>query len=44
MVAGSNIRRHKPATSNRISAYLLHHLQSLVFSLRKIYAAPATPL
>ena len=44
MVAGSNIRRHKPATSNRISAYLLHHLQSLIFSLRKIYAAPATTI
>ena len=44
MVAGSNIRRHKPATSNCISAYLLHHLQSLIFSLRKIYAAPATTI
>ncbi len=44
MVAGSNIRRKKPATSNRISAYLLHHLQSLMFSLRKIYEAPATTI
>ncbi|MBT8433863.1 MAG: permease-like cell division protein FtsX [Gammaproteobacteria bacterium] len=44
MVAGSNIRRKTPATSNRISAYLLHHLQSLIFSLRKIYAAPATTI
>ena len=43
-MAGSNIRRKKPATSNRISAYLLHHLQSLMFSLRKIYAAPATTI
>jgi cell division transport system permease protein len=44
MVAGSNIRRKKLATSNRISAYLLHHLQSLMFSLRKIYEAPATTI
>ena len=43
-MAGSNIRRKKPATSNRISAYLLHHLQSLMFSLRKIYEAPATTI
>ena len=43
-MAGSNKRRRTPATSNRISAYLLHHLQSLVFSLRKIYAAPATTI
>jgi cell division transport system permease protein len=43
-VAGSNKRRRTPATSNRITAYLLHHVQSLVFSLRKIYAAPATTI
>ncbi len=43
-MAGSNIRRHKPATTNRISAYLLHHLQSLIFSLGKIYQAPATTI
>jgi cell division transport system permease protein len=43
-VAGNNKRRRTPATSNRISAYLLHHVQSLVFSLRKIYAAPATTI
>lgn len=40
----SNIRRHKPATSNRLSAYILHHLQSLIFSLGKIYHAPATTI
>lgn len=40
----SNIRRVRPAASNRISAYLLHHLQSLVFSLGKIYQAPATTI
>ena len=43
-MAGSNKRRRTPATSNRITAYLLHHVQSLVFSLRKIYAAPATTI
>ena len=43
-MAGSNIRRSRPATVNRISAYLLHHLQSLVFSLGKIYQAPATTI
>jgi len=40
----TNIRRHKPATTNRISAYLLHHLQSMIFSLGKIYQAPATTI
>jgi len=40
----TNIRRHKPATTNRISAYLLHHLQSLIFSLGKIYQAPTTTI
>ncbi|MEM7563672.1 MAG: permease-like cell division protein FtsX [Pseudomonadota bacterium] len=38
-------RRHKNrATVSQISAYLLHHLQSLVFSLGKIYQAPATTI
>lgn len=41
---GANIRRQKLATTNRISAYLLHHLQSLVFSLGKIYQAPTTTI
>ena len=36
----SNIRRDKPATSNQLIAYLLHHIQSLIFSLGKIYQAP----
>ena len=40
----NNIRRHKPATSNKMAAYFLHHIQSLVFSLGKIYAAPATTI
>ena len=43
-MATSNIRRVKPAASNRISAYLLHHLQSLLFSLGKIYQAPSTTI
>jgi cell division transport system permease protein len=41
-MARNNVRRSKPPTVNRLSAYLLHHLQSLVFSLGKIYKAPAT--
>jgi cell division transport system permease protein len=41
-MAGNRLRRRKPPTVNQISAYLLHHLQSLVFSLGKIYQAPAT--
>ena len=39
-----NARRQGSATRNRISAYFLHHLQSLMFSLGKIYQAPATTL
>jgi cell division transport system permease protein len=41
---GSNIRRRKLDTMNRISAYVLHHLQSLLFSLGKIYQAPTTTI
>ncbi len=41
---GANIRRQKLATTNRIFAYLIHHLQSLVFSLGKIYQAPTTTI
>ena len=44
ILARANVRRRQPATANRVSAYLLHHLQSLVFSLRKIYEAPATTI
>lgn len=40
----SNVRRDKPATTNRLSAYFSHHIQSLVFSLSKIYQAPATTI
>jgi cell division transport system permease protein len=43
-LARTNVKRRRPATGNRISAYLLHHLQSLVFSLGKIYHAPATTI
>jgi len=43
-MAGSNIRRVKPAASNRVSAYLLHHFKSLLFSLGKIYQAPTTTI
>lgn len=41
-MARRNVRHRQPATTNRVSAYLLHHLQSLMFSLGKIYQAPAT--
>jgi cell division transport system permease protein len=41
---GSNTRRRKLDTMNRISAYVLHHLQSLLFSLGKIYQAPTTTI
>ena len=40
----NNIRRDRPATSNKMAAYFLHHLQSLVFSLGKIYQAPTTTI
>jgi len=40
----NNIRRHRPATSNKMAAYFLHHIQSLVFSLGKIYGAPTTTI
>ena len=43
-MAGSNIRHARSATSNRVSAYLLHHLKSLLFSLGKIYQAPTTTI
>ena len=42
--ARANVRRDRPATVNRIGAYLLHHMQSLLFSLGKIYQAPATTI
>ncbi|MCZ6669230.1 MAG: permease-like cell division protein FtsX [Gammaproteobacteria bacterium] len=40
----SNRRRGRPATSNKLVAYLLHHIQSLVFSLGKIYHSPITTI
>ena len=40
----NNVRREKPATTNKLSAYFSHHIQSLLFSLSKIYAAPATTI
>lgn len=43
-MATSNIRRDRPATTNRLSAYVLHHLQSMIFSLGKIYHAPTTTI
>ncbi|MFV2031254.1 MAG: permease-like cell division protein FtsX [Gammaproteobacteria bacterium] len=43
-MAANNIRRDRPATSNKLTAYFLHHLQSMVFSLGKIYQAPVTTI
>ncbi len=43
-MATSNLRRRRPAVGVRLAAYLLHHVQSLVFSLGKIYQAPTTTL
>ena len=40
----NNIRRDRPATFNKLAAYFLHHIQSLVFSLGKIYQAPTTTI
>ena len=40
----SNVRRAKPATTNQLTAYFLHHIQSLVFSLSKIYQSPTTTI
>ena len=40
----ANIRRQQPAAANRVTAWLLHHLQSMVFSLGKIYQSPATTI
>ncbi len=43
-MASSNTRKLRPATANVITAYIMHHLQSLVFSLGKIYLAPITTI
>lgn len=43
-MATNNTRRDRPETSNKLVAYFLHHLQSLVFSLGKIYKAPTTTI
>lgn len=43
-MARNNTRRNRPETSNKLVAYFLHHLQSLVFSLGKIYNAPTTTI
>ena len=40
----SNTRQDRPDTSNQLVAYFLHHIQSLVFSLGKIYKTPATTI
>lgn len=44
VMATSKTRRDKPEVANKLAAYFLHHLQSLVFSLGKIYKAPSTTI
>ncbi len=39
-----NRHQHRPRLFARLSAWLLHHLQSLVFSLGKIYRSPSSTL
>ncbi len=39
-----NRHQNKPRLFARLSAWLLHHLQSLVFSLGKIYRSPSSTL
>jgi len=39
-----NKHQHRPNALNRFSAWLLHHLQSLVFSLGKAYRSPSATL
>jgi cell division transport system permease protein len=43
-MATNNTRLDRPETANKLIAYFLHHLQSLVFSLGKIYKAPTTTI
>ena len=44
VMATNKKQRNSPEVWNKLAAYLLHHLQSLVFSLGKIYKAPATTI
>ena len=44
VMATNKKQRNRPEVWNKLAAYLLHHLQSLVFSLGKIYKAPATTI
>jgi cell division transport system permease protein len=44
VMATNKKRRNRPEISNKLAAYFLHHLQSLVFSLGKIYKAPTTTI
>lgn len=39
-----NRLQHRPNLFNRLSAWTTHHLQSLIFSLGKIYRSPASTL
>ena len=39
-----NTHQHRPNVIGRITAWLMHHLQSMVFSLGKIYRSPSATL
>lgn len=39
-----NMHQHRPGLFSRLLAWLLHHVQSLVFSLGKIYRSPSSTL
>jgi len=39
-----NLHQHRPGLFGRLSAWVLHHAQSLVFSLGKLYRSPASTL
>ncbi len=43
-MGSNNTRRGRPATSNQLIAYLVHHFQTLLFSLGKIYKSPTTTI
>jgi cell division transport system permease protein len=44
VMATIKTRRDRPEAANRLVSYFLHHLQSLVSSLGKIYKAPTTTI
>ncbi len=39
-----SLHQFKPSIFNRLSAWILHHLQSMIFSLGKLYRSPTSTL